>query len=89
MPTYEYQCALCGKISEEVYPISNFPPIIECHQCRGAAKRVLSSVAVHCDSAPWIDDTLRGCLQKDGEKPIETRSELNSYCKSHDIIPTG
>jgi putative FmdB family regulatory protein len=89
MPTYEYECCVCGELNEGIFPMSNIPEGIECFSCGGHSKRVLSKCAAHCDSAPWIDDGLRGCLQRDGEKPVETKSDLKAYCKANDIIQTG
>lgn len=89
MPTYEYQCVVCGEVNEAIFPISKIPEGIECFSCGGHSNRILSKCATHCDTADWIDDGLRGCLQKDGEKPIETKSELKAYCKAKDIVQTG
>lgn len=89
MPTYEYECKTCQAITEDFFRIADVKETIYCRLCGCTAKRVLSKPAVHCDAAVWIDDGLRGCLQKDGEKPIETKTELKEYCKAKDIVPVG
>lgn len=89
MPTYEFECRTCDKVTETFFRMNDVPESVPCRICGCDARRILSRTAVHCDSVEWIDDTLRGCLQKDGEKPIETKSELKDYCKAHDIVQTG
>lgn len=89
MPIYEYECKTCNSTTETFASISDIPATVRCRSCRGIAHRVLSRVAVHCDTATWINDDLRGCLQGDGEKPVETKSELKAYCKAKDIVPIG
>ena len=41
MPTYEYQCTRCGKITEEFKPVSA-PRRQRCPACRGKVERLLS-----------------------------------------------
>ena len=89
MPTYEFQCANdeCKAITEEVHRMSEVPNGILCPKCWSVAPRILSLCSVHSDSPAWIDQGLRDHIQGDGERPITTRSELDSYCKAKNIEP--
>ncbi|MDD4955916.1 MAG: zinc ribbon domain-containing protein [Candidatus Omnitrophica bacterium] len=42
MPTYDYECLKCGKISEAFHKV-NGPPLKECPYCKGKVKRLISS----------------------------------------------
>ena len=41
MPTYEYECTRCGKITEEFKPMSA-PRRQRCPHCRGRVERLIS-----------------------------------------------
>ena len=41
MPTYEFQCAACGKVTEETHSFSGKPDSIAC-SCGGAAESIIS-----------------------------------------------
>ncbi len=41
MPTYEYECTRCGRITEEFKPMSA-PRRQRCPHCRGRVKRLIS-----------------------------------------------
>lgn len=91
MPTYEFQCGNddCKAVTEEFHRMAEAPEGILCPKCWSVAPRILSACAVHSDSPSWIDQGLRDHIQGDGEKPIETRGELDSYCKERNIVPCG
>ena len=42
MPTYEYECRDCGHAFERFQGI-NEDPIVECPECRGKVRRLISS----------------------------------------------
>ncbi|MDP2922824.1 MAG: zinc ribbon domain-containing protein [Candidatus Omnitrophota bacterium] len=42
MPTYDYECLKCGKISEAFHKI-NDRPLKECPHCKGKVKKLISS----------------------------------------------
>lgn len=44
MPTYEYECARCGRRFEIRQRISE-PPLERCLHCRGSVRRVLAPTA--------------------------------------------
>lgn len=44
MPTYEYQCEICGHQFERVQKISD-DPALECPSCGGETKRLMSGGA--------------------------------------------
>ena len=41
MPTYEYECLKCGKVSE-VFQRMSAPPIKECPHCKGGVRKKIS-----------------------------------------------
>ena len=40
MPTYDYECLKCGKISEAFHKVSG-PPLKECPYCKGIVKKLI------------------------------------------------
>jgi putative FmdB family regulatory protein len=44
MPTYEYQCDSCGSTFEQQQSMTD-PPLVECPQCHGPVRRLVSGGA--------------------------------------------
>ena len=91
MPVYEYECKKCKAIQECIYHIEERLPQVKCKKCGGTAVRVLSLGGIQCDSAgdiTWMPSALK-VLQRDHEKPIETRGEYKRYLKDNKLIATG
>lgn len=87
MPEYEFQCNKCGEIMEHFASIDDCPQEIGCCVCAGQARKIISfQGGVQTDNPAWINDHLRAVLQRDGEKPIETRKEHNQYLKANGYV---
>lgn len=88
MPLYTFKCNQCGYDEEmlmAVSDISNF--YAPCPHCgEQLAKQLDVPAEPVTDNPRWINDHLRAVLQKDGEKPIETRKEHDTYLKNRGII---
>jgi putative FmdB family regulatory protein len=52
MPIYEYQCAACGQISEELQKYSD-PPLTTCKHCQGNLAKLISNSAFHLKGGGW------------------------------------
>jgi putative FmdB family regulatory protein len=86
MPAYEYQCIKCKRIIEHVCKISEKPEFLVCPVCTGTAERIVSDVVIQDDHPLWIDNNLKASIQDDSDKPIETRSDLDAFCKKRGIV---
>lgn len=88
MPLYDYQCQDCGKEFECFYSLSDADKTPECECGSKNVNKIikLGYGGFHGEYPIWLDDTTRGCLQKPGEKPVETRTEFNRYLKESGII---
>ncbi|MGE4466006.1 FmdB family zinc ribbon protein [Sphaerochaeta sp.] len=53
MPIYEYSCPRCGKVTEKLVSFSNADEPVECPECHGEAKRIISSSAFHLKGDGW------------------------------------
>ena len=91
MPLYEYECKKCKTVQERFYHIEDRRAHVRCNECGGKAVRILSIGSVQCDSVGdinWMPSALK-VLQRDHEKPIETRGEYRRYLKENKLIATG
>lgn len=52
MPVYEYECLSCGKI-HEVTQSFNDDPLIECPDCNGALKKLISKTSFVLKGSGW------------------------------------
>ena len=87
MPVYEYECD-CGEKIEVICHVTEYQKIMGC-ACGGSAKQVIGHAFSHRDSdVPWLPSAVK-VLQPDGERPVETRSELRKYLKLHGLISKG
>ncbi len=86
MPTYDYECAGCGKSQERFFKIADMPRAVDC-ECGQQARKVLSAGMVLGDEMPaWMrHKEVLGCLQNSAERPIQSRSEYNRYLKTRGI----
>lgn len=87
MPVYAYECVECGHTLEKEFHIRDFDltRTVGCDKCHGLAKRIISFNSAHRADPTWLPSAIK-VLQPDGERPIESRSELDTYLKKHDII---
>ena len=89
MPLYDFECLKCEHIDERFFRIESCPKVAICSQCGFASMKiiVLGHGGFHSDTPKWIDDGVRGALQGDDEKPIETRGEYNKALKDKNVEP--
>jgi putative FmdB family regulatory protein len=89
MPLYEFKCKNCRKVSEQFFAVAERPDKIKC-SCGKTAKRVLSSRgAILTDGdVKWLASACQ-TLQKEGERPLQTRSEYKRYLKDNGLIAAG
>lgn len=87
MPLYEYHCR-CGKKMEVFHKIRRVPKKHRC-SCGWMAKRAIpSSGAIQCDSVNDVKWLPSACmtLQKNGEPPLQSRTEYKRYMRDNHII---
>ncbi|TCK62376.1 FmdB family zinc ribbon protein [Seleniivibrio woodruffii] len=53
MPIYEYSCENCGKVTEKLVSFSAADNPVECPECKGEAKRMISASAFHLKGGGW------------------------------------
>ncbi len=72
MPTYEYQCEICGREFEKVQKISD-DPVLECPNCGGEARRLISGGAglLFKGSGFYSTDYRSDSYKKDAKKAAE------------------
>jgi putative FmdB family regulatory protein len=89
MPIYEYKCKKCRRTIEAWYPVTHIPDRVKC-PCGKMAKKVLSrNGAIHTDGdVKWLASACK-VMQRDGEKPIETRGEYERYLKENNYVCKG
>lgn len=88
MPTYEHYCQSCDSVTEDVCMVADRKQFVVCKSCGGSAERIMSTPAIRCDSGtdvPWLASACK-TLQKDGEQPIESRSQYKRYLKDKGIV---
>ena len=88
MPLYDFTCGSCERTFEELQPINEDEGQVVCPGCgSGGVKRELSFQGGLVTEHPvWLNDHVRAVLQKEGEKPIETRTEHDRYLKKNGYI---
>lgn len=67
MPIYEYRCEDCEQVFEALQRISE-EPLDACRHCGGAARRIISSPAIHFVGSGWYvtDYARKGANGKNG-----------------------
>ena len=89
MPVYEHYCHDCGGISDVCCKIDDRKQFVPCVHCGGSAERIMSMIAIQCDSendVKWLSSA-RDQLQPEGEKPFQTRGEYKRYLKNKGLEP--
>jgi len=67
MPIYEYECKK-GHLTEEIFPITDFPEEITCPVCKSRSKKIISlSVRRDISGYPYVEEHL-------GEVPVLVES---------------
>jgi putative FmdB family regulatory protein len=80
MPTYDYECLKCGKISETFHKISD-PPLKECPYCKGKVKKLIGGGTglIFKGSGFYITDYKNKDRRQSHEKP---KSEIKPQNKA-------
>lgn len=52
MPVYEYECLSCGQIHEVTQRFSD-DPLIECPDCKGAVRKLISRTSFVLKGSGW------------------------------------
>jgi len=89
MPIYEYKCR-CGKITEKFHKVTRIPNKTRC-PCGWQAKRIISGISIQADSVndvKWLPSACQ-VLQKNGERPLQSRTEYKQYLKDHKLVSVG
>lgn len=87
MPTYEYRCETCTNLFEVTCPMSAHVTRCRCPKCGDEAQQTFTKVVTMDDHPVWIDHHLRTQIQGDSGPRIESRSQLEKYCKERNIVP--
>ncbi len=82
MPTYEYECALCGERTERVLPIAarNDAP----DHCGTRMDRIITAARVNPDIAPY-----RAVAGDMAGKWVTSRREHREYLKRNRLVEVG
>lgn len=56
MPIYEFECAKCEVVKEEIFPINSCPTEIECGICGDPAKKIVSQSTFILVGSGWCRD---------------------------------
>ena len=81
-------CDSCGKVKEKFFHIADCPESVLC-ECGGQAKKILTGGhgGIQTDNdVIWMPSACK-TLQRDGERPIETRTEYREYLKNNNLEP--
>ena len=87
MPTYEYYCETCTNHFEVTCSMSAHVTRTRCPKCGDEADQTFTRVATRDDHPVWIDRHLQNQIQGDDGPRIESRSQLERYCKERNIVP--
>lgn len=71
MPIYEFECESCHQITEVVQSISA-PPLVQCPQCQGAVKKLISQSSFHLKGGGWYADGYSAPGKKEKKPAKET-----------------
>ena len=55
MPTYDYRCSSCKKLTSVVCRISDSTPEVACEHCGETARKIISSVSVRLSNASKME----------------------------------
>jgi hypothetical protein len=85
---YDFQCLACGKINEKAFHVNDCPRSIMCG-CGGEAKKIICQGhgGIQTDNdVKWLPSACQ-TLQREGERPITTRTEYKAYLKKNNLTP--
>jgi len=99
MPLYDFECIECNHVQEKIYKTDDCPDMIPCSNCKviseinghniSIAKKIIAHGhgGIQTDNPSWINDEVRGSLQDESERPIETRKDLDAALKRRGAEP--
>ena len=90
MPVYEYECQQCNQITEAMQKFSD-PPLVDCPQCRGTLRKMISQSSFHLKGSGWYvtDYARKGESTPTGKKEKPAESKDTSPGKTSDPSPTS
>lgn len=77
MPIYEYACENCGKVTQKLISFSQKTEEIECPECKGTAKNIVSTSAFHLKGGGWYS---QGYGKTEGSCSAKTDSPKCAGC---------
>jgi putative FmdB family regulatory protein len=77
MPIYEYQCAACGKRTEQLQRVSD-PPLELCPHCGGALRKLVSAPAFQLKGTGWYQSDYARKSTGGGGESGASKSESGS-----------
>lgn len=84
---YEFKCWACDFTEEKVLSVDERNSQVICPRCGTIMERVPSfRGSLKTEHPAWLNKDAVGALQPPDERPIETRTEHDAYCKEHGII---
>ena len=89
MPIYEFKCGNCGRIHEVICSLSDKPDTHAC-VCGELALQFIgpNGAGLTDNKVPWLESAIK-VLQRDGERPITTRTEYREYLKKNELHCVG
>jgi len=81
MPRYDYECELCGRITEKTFHIADKPEEIRCPACGHTASSIITAPqSVRPDWKPYLEEHL-------GDEPImiESRKHRREVMKKEGL----
>jgi putative FmdB family regulatory protein len=86
MPTYVWNCEDHGHF-DKIYKMADKPNIAPCPECGMISTQVPVCGGIQGDEPAWLNDPqVLGSLQKQGERPIENRTQYKKYMKDNNIV---
>ena len=89
----DYECQVCGEITEDLVDSKNVPDQIICPICNGYADKILTISQTHPVDAAWIGTVLE-VVDKESTKPHcrefvthPTRANLKNWMKGEGLRP--
>lgn len=83
MPLYEYECNVCGFVTEEIRRMKERNKAIACKKCGCAAERIVSTFTAVSDTNFGFTGKVDTRL---GDKPIEGRQDYKQRMKEQGLI---
>lgn len=86
MILYDFQCLSCSKTKEKLFHFDDCPESILC-ECGERAEKILvhGHGGIRTDNkVKWLASACK-VLQREGERPLETRTQYREYLKKNNL----